>query len=59
MGTSGRPSISKRQKEQARAERQREKAVKRQQRKLDRQNGVPDSTEAPPVDASIEPAASS
>jgi hypothetical protein len=38
MGTSGRPSISKRQKEQARAQKQREKAVKRQQRRLDRQN---------------------
>jgi hypothetical protein len=47
MGTSGRPSISKRQKEQARAEHQREKAAKRQQRKIDKQNGVTEpSTES-------------
>jgi hypothetical protein len=40
MGTSGRPSITKRQKEQVRLERQRDKAAKRQQRKVDKQNGV-------------------
>lgn len=56
MGTSGRPSFSKRQKEQARAEKQRTKEAKRQQRKVERANPKPEGSdiatpEAPPPGA--------
>jgi hypothetical protein len=44
VGTNGRPSVSKRQKEQTRLERQREKAAKRQQRKIEKQNRGPGDT---------------
>jgi hypothetical protein len=50
MRGTGRPSISKRQKEQARLERQRDKAARRQQRKLERQSGTSPSTD--PADES-------
>jgi hypothetical protein len=63
MGANGRPSFTKRQKEQTRLERQRDKAAKRQQRKVDRQNGVvrsPEDDAAAPAEAGAstdEPAA--
>lgn len=38
MGNNGRPSFSKRQKEQARAEKNKKKEEKREQRKLERED---------------------
>lgn len=55
MSSNGRPSFAKRQKEQSRQEKQREKAAKRNQRKIDKQNGVTTSTDEPALDADGNP----
>jgi len=56
VGTNGRPSISKRQKELVRAERQRDKAARRDQRKHERQNPAAPSTNGESeVPAGVEP----
>jgi hypothetical protein len=46
---SSRPSFQKRQKEQARKEKQRLKAERKQQRKLERETPQPDTPEAAPT----------
>lgn len=55
MSSNGRPSFAKRQKEQSRQEKQREKAAKRNQRKIDKQNGVTTSTDEQAYDADGNP----
>lgn len=55
MGNNGRPSFSKRQKEQARAEKNRRKEEKREQRKLERVDRPEGATGVDPDIAHIVP----
>lgn len=55
MATAGRPSISKRQKEQARREQRKKKDERREQRKEDRANRPADGTGEDPDIAGIVP----
>lgn len=55
MGTSGRPSVSKRQKEQARLEQRKRKEERREQRKAERANRPNTSPGVDPDIADIVP----